>query len=660
MEQKFISKEIEGIKENNLEKLKLLFPSVFKDGQVDFEELKNQLGIFEEVGQEKYEFNWVGKQEAKQNAISTISGVTIKYYPEESKDNDTTENLYIEGDNLKVLKLLRNNYANKIKMIYIDPPYNTGNDTFVYPDSFKKSDKEIKEDIGITNDGERVINVLKDNMYKNTKDSNKYHSTWLSMMYSRLKIAQELLAEDGVIFISIDDNEQENLKKICNEIFGEENFIGCAGRITKKSNNKGDFWAPNFDYILTYTKFRECANPFLGGTNEKAYNLIETEGERKGERYQLVRLYMSTLQNRNPEQRFWIDCPDGSKIIPPGTTFPPERPNLGDGIWRWTRKKFEEEKDKIVIKEVQSSNLINENFVPAKWNVYTKTYLNDVINNSTAKPNSFIEEHINQIGSHELRNLDIPFDYSKPTTLVKYLMKIAKIDKDAIVMDFFSGSATTADAVFQLNAEDNGNRKFIMVQIPELCDENSEAYKAGYKNICEIGKERIRRAGDKVKKETNAEIDYGFKVFKLDETNINWEKEEYKKNIDDYILRNGFIDEKQRESLMKDFVDGAKDIDIVYEILLRYYGMPLSAKIEKLTDIGERVYSVGGVIIICLEDIVTNEIIDKLSNTNFAKLYFRDSSFKGEDSLELKQNLMTRLNLKKEYKDEKTYKVEFI
>ena len=221
MEQKFISKEIEGIKENNLEKLKKLFPSVFKDGQVDFEELKNQLGNFDEVGQEKYEFNWVGKQEAKQNAISNIRGVTLKYCPEESKNADTTENLYIEGDNLKVLKLLRNNYANKIKMIYIDPPYNTGNDTFVYPDSFKKTDEESKEDVGITNNGEKVVNILKDNMYKNTKDSNKYHSAWLSMMYPRLKIAQELLSEDGVIFISIDDNEQENLKKMCNEIFGE-------------------------------------------------------------------------------------------------------------------------------------------------------------------------------------------------------------------------------------------------------------------------------------------------------------------------------------------------------------------------------------------------------------------------------------------------------
>ena len=198
-----------------------------------------------------------------------------------------------------------------------------------------------------------------------------------------------MLREDGVIFISIDDIEVENLKKICNEIFGEENFIGCAGRITKKSNNKGDFWAPNFDYLITYVKDINKAETFFGGVNLSAYNITENDGPRKGEKYQLVRLYMSSLQNRNPEQRFWIDCPDGSKIIPPGSTFPPERPILGDGIWRWTRKKFEEEKDKIVIKRVNSSNLINEKGEPAKWNTYTKTYLNDVIDNSTAKPNRF-------------------------------------------------------------------------------------------------------------------------------------------------------------------------------------------------------------------------------------------------------------------------------
>ena len=452
------------------------------------------------------EFNWEGKELAYKLA-QTPSTATLIPCKEESKNWDTTENLYIEGDNLEVLKLLQKTYYEKVKMIYIDPPYNTGKD-FIYKDNFKDNMVSYND-------------TINQSTKTNSETNGRYHTDWLNMMYPRLKLARNLLREDGVIFISIDDNEVENLKKICNEIFGEENFAGCAGRITKKSNNKGDFWSPNFDYILTYVKNINKAPTFFGGINYNAYNLIENEGPRKGEKYQLVRLYMSSLQNRNPEQRFWIECPDGSKIIPPGSTFPPQRPVLGDGIWRWTRKKIEEEKDKIVIKKVSSSNLINENGQPAKWNIYTKTYLNDVIDNSTAKPNSFIENHINQIGSHEIKGLGIPFDYSKPSTLIKYLIEISKSDKDAIILDFFSGSATTAHAIMNSNIGDKGKRKFIMVQLPEPTNEKSEAYKAGYKNICEIGKERIRRAGDKIvsenkDKEGIENLDIGFKVFKLD------------------------------------------------------------------------------------------------------------------------------------------------
>ena len=451
-------------------------------------------------------FTWYGKENAIIESMTPSTG-TLRPDKESSKNWDNTENLYIEGDNLEVLKLLQKSYFGKVKMIYIDPPYNTGKD-FIYKDNFRDNIANYKE---ITNQSTKA----------NPETNGRYHIDWLNMMYPRLKLARNLLREDGVIFISIDDIEVENLKKICNEIFGEENFIGCAGRITKKSNNKGDFWAPNFDYLITYVKDINKAETFFGGVNLSAYNITENDGPRKGEKYQLVRLYMSSLQNRNPEQRFWIDCPDGSKIIPPGSTFPPERPILGDGIWRWTRKKFEEEKDKIVIKRVNSSNLINEKGEPAKWNIYTKTYLNDVIDNSTAKPNSFIENHINQIGSHEIKGLKIPFDYSKPSTLIKYLLDVSKTKNNDIILDFFSGSGTTAHAVLNANIEDNDKRKYIMVQLPELTEEKSEAYKSGYKNICEIGKERIRRAGDKIvsenkDKEGIEKLDIGFKVFKLE------------------------------------------------------------------------------------------------------------------------------------------------
>ena len=451
------------------------------------------------------------------------------------------------------------------------------------------------------------------------------------MLYPRLKLARNLLKDDGVIFISIDDNEVENLKKICNEIFGEENFIGCAGRITKKSNNKGDFWAPNFDYVLTYAKNVNFTFPFSGGANEKNYNLIEEEGPRKGEKYQLVRLYMSTIRNRNPEQRFWIDCPDGSKIIPPGSTFPPERPNLGDGIWRWSRKTFEENKDKIVVKRVKSSNLLNENKEPAKWNVYTKTYLNDVLENSSAKPNSFIENHINQIGSHELNKLNIPFDYSKPSTLIKYLMEVSK-SKDGIIMDFFSGSATTADAVMKYNSEDNGKRSFIMVQIPEIIDEKSEAYKEGYRNICEIGKERIRRAGDKIVDESgNENIDIGFKVFKLGSSNLHkWDPE-----YDDLEQTLLFAQENIKRDRTQE--------DLIYEIMLKY-GIDLTLPIEEY-DVGEnKIYSIGfGALLICLDNKITKDIADsiiELASEDISRVVFKDYGFASDaDKTNIKETL---------------------
>ena len=659
MENNKIKKDINNVVNDNLKALEQLFPSAVKDGQLDVKALKEELGDFEEVGNERYELNWAGKQKAKKIVQQGIGNKTLKFVAKDSKNADTTENIYIEGDNLEVLKLLRQNYYNSIKIIYIDPPYNTGND-FVYNDTFKMNKEESDK-------AEGMISENNEKLQKNQKSTNRYHANWLNMMYPRLKLARDLLTDDGVIFISIDDNEQANLKRLCDEIFGEENFVGSAGRITKKSNNKGDFWAPNFDYLITYTKNRQIAEGFTGGANTRAYNLIEEKGERKGEKYQLVRLYMSSIQNRNSEQRYWIDCPDGTKIIPPGTTFPPERPNLGDGIWRWSRKTFEENKDRIVIKKVNSSNLIDENGNPAKWNVFTKTYLSDVMNNATAKPKDFIENYINQIASHELRNLEIPFDYAKPSLFIKYLMEISRIKKDDIILDFFSGSATTAHAVMQLNSEDNGNRKYIMVQLPETTDEKSEAFKAGYKNIAEIGKERIRRAGEKIKQEieeynSNLKLgeeqkkvpDIGFKVFKVDNTNIKW-----------YDLEN-FNGESQYsfddpDSL--DFVLGSNDIDIVYEIMLRQNDIPLSESLEVLTDIGNRTYLYASTYLICLETEITEEMVEKLASLDPLpiKFVFRDSAFK--DNISLKDETFRKLRslIERNSGESKvSYRVEFI
>lgn len=601
------------IVDENIERISELFPNVIVESTngkaIDFELLKQELSKeIVDGAKEKYQLTWPGKKEAIVNA-NTPSKNTLRPIKEKSVDFDNTKNIYIEGDNLEVLKILQESYLNKVKMIYIDPPYNTGTD-FIYNDSYSKNkESELIESGLIDENGNRLTS--------NNQANGRFHSDWISMMYSRLKVARNLLSDNGVIFISIDDNEVDNLKKICNEIFGENNFVGCAGRITKKSNNKGDYWAPNFDYILTYTKNIDAGEGFLGGINYESYNLTEEDGPRKGEKYQLVRLYMSSLQNRNPEQRFWITCPDGSKIIPPGSTFPPERPVLGDGIWRWTRKKFEEEKDKIVIKKVKSSNLLNQDGKPAEWNVYTKTYLNDVIKNSSAKPNSFIENYINQMSSHELNKLGIPFDYAKPTALIKFLIDICKVKDDEIVMDFFSGSASTADALLQYNAEKNINARYVMVQLPELIDEKQSAYTQGYKVITDIGEERIRRAAKKVKEETNANIDYGFRVYKTDSSNMK-----------DVFYKPNDLEQSQLRLFESNIKEDRTTDDLLTQVILDL-GLTLDLDIEERMLGNNKVYYVAGnSLVACFDDNIDINIVDKICECEPYKVVFKDSAFK--------------------------------
>ncbi len=613
--------------EQNIEQLKELFPSVFSEGKVQFNKLEELLGNYVVDDEDHYNFTWHGKRKAGRLAQTPSTG-TLRPAKDESVDWDNTENLFIEGDNLEVLKLLQKSYHRQVKMIYIDPPYNTGNE-FVYPDKFQDNlDTYLKYTGLVDNDGFKLS--------ANTETTGRYHTNWLNMMYPRLKLAKNLLKNDGVIFISIGEQEVHNLRKACDEIFGENNFIGCAGRISKKANNQGDYWAPNFDYVLTYSKNIEACASFFGGINYNNYKEIETDGPRKGEKYQLIRLYMTSLDPMRGcnNQRYFVECPDGSFVIPPGENFPDQiqdgafsPPQSGkDKVWRWSYKSYLEKKDRIVVKKARSSNLVDQNGEKTLWNVYVKTYLNDVIENSTSTPNNFIEDHINQNASHELKSLDIPFDFAKPSSLIKFLAETCRVAKDDIILDFFAGSASTADAVMQLNSADQGRRKHIMVQLPEPTDEGSDEYKSGYKVISDIGKERIRRAAKKIKEENpDYKGDLGFKVFKLDSSNIKrWD-------ADFDTLESDLMDAV--DYLVKDRTNE----DVLYELCLKL-GLDLSIKIEEKTVAGKKLFILGrGYLVVCLDDAITMDLVngigalkDELAPEDGMRIVFKDDGFKDD------------------------------
>ncbi len=628
-EYKNVPQEINNVVQDNLEKLAQLFPSAVKDGQLDVNALKEELGTFEEVGKEKYEFTWSGKQNAKKIAQQDVFGKTLKFCPEKSKNADTTENIYIEGDNLEALKLLRQNYYNSIKMIYIDPPYNTGND-FVYNDNFSMSQEE--SDIA-----EGVVDELGERYTKNTS-GNRFHANWLNMLYPRLKLAKDLLTDDGVIFISIDDNEQENLKKICDEVFGSENFIAQViwERAFSPVNLMKHF-SPSHDYILCYAKNIESAIcngiPRSDEANDRYSN---PDNDPRG-------VWSSSDISVGPavqENIYPITTPSGRVVEPPAGRS-----------WRLSRKAFRE--------RLQDNRIWfgpDRNGVPR-----IKRFLSELRKTGITPMTIWKHTEVDhsQGATQKLAKLFDGkkfFDYPKSVLLIERCLQLYT-DKDSLILDFFSGSASTAHAVMQLNAEDGGNRKFIMVQLKENTDEKSEAHKAGYNTICEIGEERIRRAGDKIKAEhPDADIDIGFKVFKIADTNIKWNELELKDEQVDFESLSDNPDQI-------DFKEGTKDIDVVYEIMLRQKNIPLSSKVEVLSSIGSRTYLYADSYLVCLETQVTNEMIDKLASldpTPF-KYIFRDSAFK--DDIDLKTNAFRRLKAMVEKHagaSKKAYTVEFI
>lgn len=631
-----VPQQINDIVGDNVKKLAQLFPSAVKDGEVDFEALKEELGQYEEVGSEKYELTWAGKKNAKRIAQEDVIGRTLKFIPEDSKEADTTENLYIEGDNLEVLKLLRQNYYGAIKMIYIYPPYNTGND-FIYNDSFEMEQEESDIAEGVRNEvGERYI--------VNTKSDNRYHANWMNMIYPRLMIAKDLLTDDGAIFISIDDNEIDNVLKICNEIFGEINYVAIFP--WRKRTAKSDVpygISQDFEWILCYAKTTNFKCSIDG--KERKYFTTEDFPEKPWRIHDLTK---QTTASERPNSFFTIKNPkNGSEY--------PANPNR---TWAITQETFEQyyQDNRIVFPGDYSFLNISK---PALryWKEDDMRKAGDNFGKIAVSTKLPDDIGMSQDGTKEITNLFSGkiFPFPKPTSLVKFLCKICT-GKDDIILDFFSGSSTTAQSVMELNYEDNANRKFIMIQLSELLDKSSEAHKLGYINLCQLGKERIRRAGDKIKSEhPEADIDIGFKVFRTADTNIKWNS----------LMDMGQVDMNQLEYTpdLVDFMPDANDVDVVYELMLRQRDVALSETLEQLSDIGSRTYLYASSYLVCMETQITEEMVGKLAELDPLpiKFIFRDSAFK--DDIALKDETFRRLKAlieKNAGTNKPTYTVEFI
>lgn len=494
----------------NIDKIGALFPNCITETKdengkpkkaINFDILRQMLSGDVIEGDEAYEFTWVGKKASIVEANKPIRK-TLRPCKEESLDWDNTENLYIEGDNLEVLKLLQESYLGKVKMIYIDPPYNTGRD-FVYPDSFIMNNEKYNDGTGYF-DEEGNVNYKREN----SANAGKYHSDWCSMIYSRLMLARNLLSDDGVIFISIDDNEQGNLKKICDEIFGASNFIAKFTRKGSGGRQDSKYYAIVHEYIFCYVKKCEM---FVSGKiikDDDSYPFFDKKLN-KHYKTQLLRKWGENSKRSDRPNLFYpITDPDGNDNYPMLS-------DIEEGCWRWGKETMFQNIERGLV-EFKKKN--------GKWIAYEKLFEPNEGEYKTKLYSTIIDDISNSSGASLIKVLfnEKLFNYPKPVDLIVRILRLGNIGKDDMILDFFSGSSTTAHAVMQLNAEDGGHRKFIMVQLNEKTDEKSEAYKAGYKNICEIGKERIRRAGKKIKEENPdvKNLDTGFRVFKIDDTNM--------------------------------------------------------------------------------------------------------------------------------------------
>ena len=597
--------ESPDIVSGNIEKIAALFPNCVtempdENGKIkraiNFELLKQMLSPDVVDGDEAYEFTWVGKKASIVEANKPIRK-TLRPCPEESKDWDTTENLYIEGDNLEVLKLLQGSYLGKVKMIYIDPPYNTGND-FIYADDFMRSQEEENAQMGMYDEDENRL-------FKNTDTNGRFHSDWCSMIYSRLLLARGLLADTGLIFVSIDDCELTNMRRICDEVFGETNFVDTI--IWKKRYGGGakEKWLVSLqEYVLVYCKnaalLGELYVPLTKDSIERYYQKKDENYAMRGG-YRTHPLEATKSMDARANLVYPIPAPDGSEIWPKRQ-------------WLWSKDRAYEALGKGELEIYQGND--------GSWQVATKQYLRDADGTERlGKMFSIIENIYTQHGTNEMISLmgnAKIFPFPKPSSFVKQLLPLAS-DKDSIVLDFFSGCATTAHAVMQLNAEDGGHRKFIMVQLPEKCDEKSEAYKAGYKNICEIGKERIRRAGEKIKAESplmTQDLDVGFRVLKLDDTNMK-----------DVYYTSDEYDQEMLAGLESNIKEDRSDLDLLFGCLLDW-GLPLSLPYtsEQIDGCTVHTYNDGD-LIACFDANIPESVVKEIAKRKPLRAVFRDAGF---------------------------------
>lgn len=641
---------LDGV-QDNIDKITALFPNCIterKDAEgkvtlaIDFDKLRQELSSeIVEGREERYQFTWPDKKKAVLLANSPINA-TLRPCREESVDFDNTQNLYIEGDNLDVLKCLKETYLGKVKMIYIDPPYNTGND-FVYEDDFAESTSEYLANSGQYDEqGNRLVT--------NSETNGRFHTDWLNMIYPRLKVARDLMTEDGVIFISIDDNEVENLKKVCNEIFGEENFIGQISVVNnlKGRNDKKDI-ATCHEYILIFSKSEFAAGGMpLTEEQRRSFNLVDKNGNpyqlrdlrkrgRPDRREDRPNMYFPIYYNEETK-KCSLDYHEGWVAIVP------LRGDGSDGRWRWGKERV---LANLSILEPYYSNISH------KWGVQHRVYLNPVLAPSADFDDEYdeVQERVSKsksfwmggelstdVGRRQMKELfnNACFDYPKSVALILNTMYLGS-DTNSIILDFFSGSATTAHAVMQLNAEDGGNRKFIMVQLPEVTDENSEAYKAGYNTICEIGKERIRRAGKKIKEElatkqqegglfTKQEekqtLDIGFRVLKLDSSNM----EDIYYSPAEYNQQTLFT---KAESVKSDRTSE----DLLFQVMLEL-GATLDSKIEKTEIEDKTIYNVAtNYLVACFDNEIEDSVVTAIAKMKPQYAVFRHSSMADDSTV---------------------------